>query len=192
MEWRTTGTYSSEKLEAKPGKGDEVQNLLTAIHAFANSSSEPGCLTFRTVRSVWTQLNDVYTINLTISLDLVIASKFLSITCSADLIFRLCHSLCFRYVNKDAVSKWVWTSIIEVLDLIDVSFRHFEGAQFKKLAESIPDVLTGVRLINNGFGVTTHSRLNMLSPRLWSIMKNSQVHSSNDKFILMYYRNWHV
>ena len=37
-----------------PASGEviEVQNLLTAIHAFANSSSEPGCLTFRTVRSV--------------------------------------------------------------------------------------------------------------------------------------------
>ncbi|PAV22020.1 antibiotic biosynthesis monooxygenase [Pyrrhoderma noxium] len=76
-------------LEEKPGKGDEVQNLLTAIHAFANSSSEPGCLTFRTVRS---------------------GDRFK--------VFE-------QYVNKDAVSK------------------HFEGAQFKKLAESIPGVLTG-------------------------------------------------
>ncbi|KAI5121326.1 hypothetical protein M0805_003793 [Coniferiporia weirii] len=38
-------------LTAKPGLGDEVQRLLTNIHKFSNSRSEPGCLVFRTSRS---------------------------------------------------------------------------------------------------------------------------------------------
>ncbi|KAL5518750.1 hypothetical protein ACEPAH_433 [Sanghuangporus vaninii] len=35
-------------MRAKPGKGDDLQRYLTAIHKFSNSDREPGCLTFRT------------------------------------------------------------------------------------------------------------------------------------------------
>ncbi|EJD04186.1 uncharacterized protein FOMMEDRAFT_146208 [Fomitiporia mediterranea MF3/22] len=38
-------------LHSQPGKGDDLQRYLTAIHKFANSDREPGCLTFRTARS---------------------------------------------------------------------------------------------------------------------------------------------
>ncbi|KAL5495487.1 hypothetical protein ACEPAI_950 [Sanghuangporus weigelae] len=37
-------------LSAKPGKGDDLQRYLKAIHKFSNSDGEPGCLTFRTSR----------------------------------------------------------------------------------------------------------------------------------------------
>jgi len=37
-------------LKGKPGKGDEIAKLLTAIHGNANSNAEPGCSTFRTAR----------------------------------------------------------------------------------------------------------------------------------------------
>jgi len=38
-------------LTGKPGTGDEIATLLTAIHKNANSSAEPDCSTFRTARS---------------------------------------------------------------------------------------------------------------------------------------------
>ncbi|KLO20585.1 hypothetical protein SCHPADRAFT_897855 [Schizopora paradoxa] len=37
-------------LKGKPGKGDEIAKLLSAIRANANSNAEPGCSTFRTAR----------------------------------------------------------------------------------------------------------------------------------------------
>ena len=38
------------QLYAQPGKADLLQKHLMDIHQFANSASEPGCLTFRVSR----------------------------------------------------------------------------------------------------------------------------------------------
>ncbi|KLO20587.1 hypothetical protein SCHPADRAFT_897856 [Schizopora paradoxa] len=40
----------SATIKGKPGKGDEIAPLLSAIRAQSTSDDEPGCLTYRTCR----------------------------------------------------------------------------------------------------------------------------------------------